>query len=126
MKIVTLRLHRYKGFREYRLRLKDNSILVGPNNAGKSTIISALRLCASLIAQAKRKKADFPEHDETRGRRVRGHQLRISAAQFVDENVRHEFRLEEARLELTFENKACLYIIWPVDREPFFYLEHIE
>jgi predicted ATPase len=126
MSIASLRLHRYKGFREYRLRLRDNSILVGPNNAGKSTIIAALRLCATLIAQAKRKKAEIGEYDESRGRHIRAYQLRIPAGQFVDENVHHEFRAEEARLELHFKNKSALYVVWPADREPYFYVEHIE
>lgn len=124
--ITTLRLYRYKGFRDYRLRLKGSSILVGPNNAGKSTIIAALRLCATLLLQAKRKKADVPEHDETRNRRVRAYHLRVTPGSFVDENVHHEFRAEEARLELTFKNKATLYVVWPPDRDAFFYLEHLE
>jgi len=42
------------------------------------------------------------------------------------ENIRHEFREAETRLELRFKNGATLYAIWPVEDEPFFYLEHIE
>lgn len=98
---------------------------MGPNNAGKSTAISALHLCAVLLAQAKRRTAHTPLHDIQRDRRVLGEPLNLSAGQFVAENVRHEFRETEARLELHFKNKAALYVIWPVGDLPFFYLEHM-
>ncbi len=84
MSIERLRLTRYKGFLDYQLRLSGSSIIVGPNNAGKTTIIAALRLCAALIAQAKRKRAELFEHDETRDRRVRAYPLRLPSGQFVD------------------------------------------
>jgi predicted ATPase len=118
-------LIRYKGFENFTVHLRRQSLLVGPNNAGKSTIITALRVCATLIAQAKRRKAEVPLHDVSRDRRVRGYLTSLSRPQFSDENIRHEFRPEEARLELHLKNKAALYAIWPVDDDPFFYLEHI-
>ena len=98
---------------------------MGPNNAGKSTAISALRLCATLLNQAKRRKADKPIHDTSRDRRVRGDYVSLPAGQFIDENVRHEFRPVEARLELWFKNGAALYVVWPPEDPPYFYLEHI-
>lgn len=42
--IDRLRLIRYKGFEEFTVQLRTQSLLVGPNNAGKSTIITALRV----------------------------------------------------------------------------------
>jgi len=124
--IDRLRLVRYKGFESYTVSFRNPSLLVGPNNAGKSTIIAAMRVCAHLIVHAKRQKAENPYYDAGRDRRVRGYPLNLTRLQFSDENVRHEFREEEARLELRFKNKAALYVVWPVDDDPFFYVEHID
>jgi energy-coupling factor transporter ATP-binding protein EcfA2 len=124
--ISRLRLVRYKGFKEFTLNLKGSAILVGPNNAGKTTIISALRLCAYLIRQARSRQPEHSVHDSVRDRSVVGYVLSLPAEQFVQENVHYEFREEEARVELRFKDGASLYVVWPVDDDPYFYLEHLD
>jgi energy-coupling factor transporter ATP-binding protein EcfA2 len=116
-----LKLTHYKGFSEFQLTFGDQALLVGANNAGKTTIIAALRLCASLLGQARRLKPDAArEYD---GRWVYSYHFSSSPLGFIDENVRHEFREAESRLELRFKNDARMHVIWPVDDMPFFYLE---
>ena len=44
MKLKTLYLKNYRGFREHTINFKEQTVIVGKNNAGKSTIIEALRL----------------------------------------------------------------------------------
>lgn len=44
--LTELRLRNFKGFNRHTIPLRDRSVLVGRNNAGKSTIIEALRLIA--------------------------------------------------------------------------------
>ncbi len=107
------------------MHFRQTSVLIGPNNAGKSTIIAALRLCAALLSEAKRHKLETPIHDLTRDRHVRGQEIRPDRMQFSDENIRHEFHVKEARLELQMKNKAMMYVVWPIDGQPYFYLEHI-
>lgn len=127
MAIDQLKLKSFKGFQDFTLSFRPGTnVIVGPNNAGKSTIITSLRLCAGLIANAKRKKADEPVFDEQRDRRVRGFYVDRSASTFIDENVRYEFGESEARIELRWRNKATLYVVWPPDDEAFYYLEHVE
>jgi ABC-type multidrug transport system fused ATPase/permease subunit len=47
-----LHLSQYKAFEKFDITFRSGqNILVGPNNAGKSTIIAALRLCALLMRQ---------------------------------------------------------------------------
>ncbi len=126
MPIDRLRFVRYKGFEEFTAYFRDTTLLVGPNNAGKTTIINAVRLCATLLAQAKRRRPDMAAHDETRGRRPQAYPVG-APAHFVAENIQHEFRNEEARLELRFKNKAMLYVVWPAGGgDPFYYLEYAE
>lgn len=120
-----LRLFHYKGFEDYRVGFPASAVLVGPNNAGKSTVVSALRLCSYLVSVARRAKPSISIIDQTRDRRVAAYPARLPTERFVTENVRHEFRELETRLELYFKNRAALYAVWPVGDAPYFYFEHV-
>ena len=124
----SLRLTHYKGFRDFTATFGNRALLVGPNNAGKTTIITALRICALLLANAKRRNPELIRRDDTRSRQVRAYPLRPPGGRFAFENLRHEFRQAETWLTLTFKNNAKLYAVWPEadDEDPYFYLEHIE
>ncbi|TQM83725.1 putative AbiEii toxin of type IV toxin-antitoxin system [Saccharothrix saharensis] len=124
--ISRLRLVHYKGFNDFTLSLKGSSVIVGPNNAGKTTIIGAVRLCAYLINQAHSRKPDVLVFDETRDRKIPGFTLALPESQFTQENIRHEFRETETRLELEFTNRAKLFAVWPVEDDAYFYLEQLE
>jgi len=120
--IDQLRLVRFKGFENFIVQFGGSALLVGPNNAGKSTIISALRLCASASKTARRRNP--PEHFNDQGNAVWGYPMALaSGSGFVVENVRHEFREIESRLELRFKSGATLTLVWPIDGQtPFFYV----
>lgn len=121
--IKRLRLVHFKGFRDFTIHFGGDALLVGPNNAGKSTIIGALRLCGSAIRVAMRTKASEAYSDE--GKWVRGHPLRLATGiGFVSENVRYEFQEKPSRLDLQFTNGALLHILWPLAGEPFFWAEY--
>ncbi|MFF4355872.1 ATP-dependent endonuclease [Streptomyces sp. NPDC001604] len=119
-----LRLHHFKGFADFEIHFGQQAVLVGPNNAGKSTIISALRLAAEEVSFARRRNCrDRFNLDGNRW--ALGHQLSSGIGNpsgFVGENIRHEFRESETRLELTFSSGASLKSIWPVHEFPFFCL----
>ncbi|WP_084501524.1 ATP-dependent nuclease [Nocardia xishanensis] len=126
--LARLQLTNFKGFEKFSLRFGgDISILVGPNNAGKTTAIGALRLCAQLLSHAKLRKPEMVAKDETRSRSVNAYRISSADSEFSAENVPYEFRTLESRLELHFKNKAALYVVWPEaeDIVPYFYLEHI-
>jgi len=44
--ITSLRLQNFRGFDDHHVPLKENTLIVGANNAGKSTVVEALRLVA--------------------------------------------------------------------------------
>lgn len=122
-----LSLNCYKGFERFNIKFAQKNILVGPNNAGKSTAISALRLCSAAVLHARRNVPRENFVDE--GRQVVGYVLtalaRREAAGFISENVRHEFYNDAiSRLDLHFDNSARLSIVWPKDdHTPFFYID---
>ena len=97
------------------------ALLMGPNNAGKSTIINALRLCSAAGRLAMRSKAVEVFND---GRYVRGFRIRqISDDGFNLENVRHEFQEKVSRLDLDLSTGASIHMVWPLEEEAFFWVE---
>jgi hypothetical protein len=52
----TLRLQNYRCFSDHTVSLQSNTVLVGKNNAGKSTIVEALHIIAAIV---NRKAASF-------------------------------------------------------------------
>lgn len=119
--IRRLRLEKYKGFRKFEVTFGRQALLIGPNNAGKSTIISAIKLCNTAAKLAMRVSArdSFRE----KGRTVRG--WRLGAAPddgFNHDNVHHEFEDVATRLDLEYTSGAILHITWPADDPPFFWI----
>src|SRR5262245_42916508 len=100
--LKSIRLVNYKGFEDYQIRLRNTNVLVGANNAGKSTILGALRLIAAMIPTSRRINPNGAGQVEGRG--LRGWRITgaaIEASAFSHENVRHDFRLLETRIEAT-------------------------
>lgn len=121
-----LRLVRYKGFEQFEITFRPElNVLVGPNNAGKSTIIAVLRLCQIVLRYARRFNPSISIEDADR-KRI-GYPLSVARLRylpgFTDENVHYEFRHEEARVELQTDSEAILTIVWPPDDEAYFYFD---
>ena len=109
--IEGLRLTNFKAFEDFSLRLDGDALLVGPNNAGKSTLISAIRVCARMIDRAKQVNADLTRDD--RGQEVSAYSLHSDQLELIEENLRHEFHNVTTRLELRFSGGMALYAVWP-------------
>jgi putative ATP-dependent endonuclease of OLD family len=64
MKITRLVIENFRSIRELELRLGDNTVLIGPNNAGKSAIIDAVRIV--LTRRWGQRGTGFTENDVNR------------------------------------------------------------
>lgn len=121
-----MRLTQYKGFEDFRISFGKSAVILGPNNAGKSTIIAALRLAVRCARVAMRSRATHVYSDN--GRFVTGHPLNPDPALGInDSNVRHEGADVETRVEVQWDTGAWLRMVWPNDEEsthPFFWIEH--
>ncbi len=75
---------RFKAFRALEVNLNQFNILVGPNNAGKSTILTAFRILAAAIRRAESKKAEIV--DGPLGK-VYGHKVELANISVAYENI---------------------------------------
>lgn len=95
------------------------NVLVGANNAGKSTILAALKLLASMLPLARR--INPKDVGQYQGASVRGWRVTAAAletAGFSAENIRHDFRPTESRIELRLTSGARMAVVWgTVDTE---------
>lgn len=105
---------RFKGFRDCIVPLAGPSVLVGANNAGKSSVISGLRLIATMIPHMRRLEPNMGGMVD--GSPMRGWGLTnaaIESASFTDENVRFDFGRHETRFEARFDSGAAVALVWP-------------
>lgn len=125
--IKKVKFRKYKGFSSFDMSLRSFNVLVGPNNAGKSTAVTVLRLCAILLRLARRVKPSIAVEDN--GRKVLAYPLSAARLRelpgYTDENVHYEFRNEEARIEITSDADFVITVVWPKDDdEPYFYMDY--
>jgi energy-coupling factor transporter ATP-binding protein EcfA2 len=121
--IHRLDIHNFKAFERYTVYVHGSAYLAGPNNAGKSTIIGALRTCANMLRRARRQRPTdtFQDH----GNEVLGFPFSSAQVDLIEENLRHEGRDLECRLVLRFTDRRTLTAVWPPGDQPtpYFYLQ---
>lgn len=106
-----LRLVNYRSFRDFTVTFPRTSILVGPNNAGKSTILTALRLVDAMLRVAHARRAN--------GRAVHrnigywAQEVPLDDFPSLRESLRHEFHPNEVRIEVTWASGNRLIAVWP-------------
>lgn len=88
LRITSVRFSRYKAFRDFSVSLENFNILVGPNNAGKSTILSAFRILAEALRRAKAKSPIFIQGPDGV---TRGYQVNLANVPVATENIFHEY-----------------------------------
>ena len=59
LRISSIRFRNYKAFRDYSISLNPFNVLVGPNNAGKSTVLGAIRILSEGIRRARAKSPEL-------------------------------------------------------------------
>lgn len=120
-----LHLVNFRAFEDFRVTFGDGSYLVGPNNAGKSTLLTALRTADVLLRYAYRRKPDRRGRDGDIS--VVGYPVSLRDFPALQDSLRYEFGTAETRLELEWKSGAKLTVVWPDDRpdnddDAFFYL----
>ena len=121
-----LHIVNFRAFADFRMSFGTGAYLVGPNNAGKSTLLTALRTADVLLRYAYRRKPNISAQD--RGISVIGYPVNLREFPALRDSLRFEFGSDETRLELEWKSGAKLSVVWPAETaddghsDGFFYL----
>ena len=113
--LTQLRLTNFKAFEDFRARCGRTTFLSGPNNAGKTTVLAALRAAAQMQRIALSRVAD--DEAEEDGGSVPTWTFAADQVLLNVENLRHEFRDADSRIRVSFSNGARLRASWPATGE---------
>lgn len=111
--LTSVRFHNFKALREFSFSLRDMNILVGPNNSGKSTILSAFRVLSAGLRKANSKKPEFvhsPDGGQRSGYRIFDDNMPISI-----ENIHTDDTEVDTTIRFRLSNKNELLIYFPAD-----------
>jgi energy-coupling factor transporter ATP-binding protein EcfA2 len=106
---VRVDFSRFKAFNAFSLQLRHFNILVGPNNAGKSTILAAFRILAAAIRRASTRK---PEIVPGPVGETPGYSIDLSAISVAEENIFFNYDDSIAaavKFKLSTKNELLLY-----------------
>lgn len=101
--------NRFKAFKNFRIDLRHFNILVGPNNAGKSTVLAGFRILAAAMRKASAKKAAL-----VRGPNglAYGHEIELKSISVAEENIFFNYDEDNPAsviFTLSNDNKLTLY-----------------
>ena len=113
VRITRVRLVNFKGFSRYSVTLEPMTMLVGPNNAGKSTIIGAFRTLSVALRTARSRRPQLlSRHD----RAQLGYQVPADGIPISLENAQYNYLDEEAVVEFSLSNGRALSLIFSTDQ----------
>lgn len=110
---VSVEFHRFKAFRSFSIAVRKFNILVGPNNAGKSTILAAFRILSAAMRRANLRKAEIVQGPSGG---VLGHKINLGALSVAEENIFFDYEHDEpawVRFKLSSGNSLTLYFPEP-------------
>ena len=112
--ITSIRFENFKSFRRYSIALNDTNIMVGPNNAGKSSILDALRILNGAYRYASRYKPHLIELPG--GATTYGYQIPESSIPVAIEHVHTDLNREPTHLHFRISNGRTIIITFSPDR----------
>ena len=113
IRVTTVTFKSFKALRSFRLQLSDTNILVGPNNAGKSTIIGAFRVLAVALRRMWRRRPDIVSGPG--GKRHYGIVIPSEALPISIENVHTDLADEDTTITFRLSNGNELQLFFPND-----------
>ena len=109
--ITSIRFTNYKALGDYSIGMNDTSILVGPNNSGKSTIISAFRVLEVALKIANARSATRVSSYD--GKTMWGHLIPENSIPISLENVHTDYSDDNTKIEFRFSNANKLILFFP-------------
>lgn len=110
-KVESVRLENFRGFRDHTVSLLPITVLVGQNNAGKSTLIDALRILAVAVKRAGMARYDGPPDWVGRSAPGLGYRLLFDTIDFDFTNLQYNHdRSEPSVLTLTYDSGVVVKV----------------
>ncbi len=110
---TSIRFQHFKAFRDFSVSLQRMNILVGPNNCGKSTIVSAFRIIEVALKQAfSRRAIHIPSF---RGGHTFGHMIPTEHIPVATENVHTDYEDTDSIIAFRVSNGNRLFLHFPAD-----------
>jgi predicted ATPase len=102
---------RFKAFEKFTLHLRNFNILVGPNNAGKSTILAAFRILAAALRKANSRN---PQVIKGPNGPTLGYVIDINSLAVAEENIFYNYIDDEpATVQFKISNGNELLLYFP-------------
>ena len=106
-----VQFRRFKALESFTLHLRSFNILVGPNNAGKSTILAAFRILSAGLRRAKSRKPELVSGPDGP---VLGYPVDMSALSVGEENIFFDYDdSEPASVTFTLTGNRTLTLYFP-------------
>jgi len=109
---TSVEFHGFKAFRRFSISLEPMNVLVGANNSGKSTAISAFRALDIALRKARARKAEAMEGP---GGRRWGWNITSSDLPITLENVHSDYEDEDSTITFRCNNGRRLFLHFPKD-----------
>lgn len=108
--LKNLKIENYRCFEHHEIEFKNLSIVVGKNNAGKSTLIEVLRLIAIVISKYQTLNYESPPLQLGLPRISRGIRPSLKGIDISPENLFYHYKTGPARIEVEFQNQTKIEI----------------
>lgn len=119
MPIASVRFSNFKALSNFRVSLQSMNVLVGPNNCGKSTILSAFRVLETALRRARQRRATrVLDH---KGLQIDGHSLPVTRIPISLENVHSDYFEEDSRIDFRYTNGNTIHLFFPADGGAYVY-----
>lgn len=115
--LTKLKLENYRCFDSHQIEFKEIAIIVGKNNAGKSTIIEALRLVS--IVSTRKLNFQLPPKWLDLKTGTKGVTPSLSGLGFSMKNIFHKYQEAPAKITAIFRNKSKIEIYIGEEAEVF-------
>ena len=110
-RFVKVDFRHFKAFDRFTLHLRNFNILVGPNNAGKSTILTAFRILAAAMRVANARK---PTQVIGPNGSVPGYVVDLGAISVMEENIFYNYDdSSPATIQFHLSNKNKMLLYFP-------------
>ena len=119
MPIASVHFNNFKALSNFRVSLQSMNVLVGPNNSGKSTILSAFRVLEIALRTARRRRATRVLNHL--GFRTDGHALPTARVPISLENVHSDYANEDSRIDFRHTNGNTIHLFFPADGGAYVY-----